>query len=106
MAEDTNAALLPSCHLCGEETIEAGESAMLSLRGEWHYSPTYDAPLFVLDPGIALVVMELPNGQLALVIDTDNSHRLQHSHEECMEHLVNEVFFEEEDHEFYEELED
>lgn len=92
--------LTPSCHLCGEEEIEPGEPTMACLRGEWRYSPTYDAPIFVLDPGIALTVVELPNRQLALVLDTENSQRLQHVHEECMDQLVNEIFYGSDDEDF------
>lgn len=91
--------LTPACALCGQHHIGTGDTAVICLQGTWHYSPTYEAPMFVLNPDVVMTIVELPNGQLALVTDVENSTHMQHMHDSCLDQLANEVFFDDEEDE-------
>jgi hypothetical protein len=84
--ESTPDTLTPECSLCGEEHIGMGTPALVIFRGQWFPSTEYDAPVFLLDPDTKLRILQLPNGQLALVPD-QLGHPTAHAHDECLEQL-------------------
>jgi hypothetical protein len=58
--------------------------------------------MFVLEPDVEVQVMQLANGQMAIVIDANLT---LHAHKECHEQVIEEVFgelrWQEEDEEDY-----
>lgn len=79
--------MTPGCALCGEPHVRIATEASIMLRGQWLPSTEYDTPVFLLDATSELVMLEMPNGQIALVPD-QLSGITQHAHMECLEHLV------------------
>lgn len=77
----------PGCNECGEH-VGINESGALILHGMWMLSPEHGLPVFVLDPDHELMLLQLPNGQLAIVTDTPNppatSGATHHYHEDCL----------------------
>lgn len=73
----------PHCYACHEQVGLTNDSAVI-LQGQWMYSTEYDMPIFVLDPDTKLVVIELPNQQLALVPDQEGCPTI-HVDKTCLE---------------------
>ncbi len=98
---DSADVLTPECFLCGEEHIGVTNDAVLILKGQHFPSTEFDVPVFLLDPDTKLRILELPNGQLALVADT-LGHPTKHAHQECLEMMADETYYDddEDDEEF------
>lgn len=58
----------PSCGRCDAQ-IGIGEEAYVSFPGAWGWSHEHDMEIFILDPDVQLAIVELGNGQLALLPD-------------------------------------
>jgi hypothetical protein len=80
----------PACDLCGQEHIGMRQKSELMLSGEWHIDMENDVPVFVLDKDIEMAVRQLPNGQLALVINVEGPVKALHT--ECYSELTNELY--------------
>ena len=79
----------PECRCCGDLHIGVAEDAFLCLRGQWMPSVEFAHPIFVFDPDTQVLVVELANGQLALITDVEG-HPTLHVHKECMEQIIRE----------------
>ena len=87
--EEPTTDMTPECLLCGEEHVGIAEDAILLLQGQWFQNIEFDVPVFLLDPDTKLRILEMPNGQLALVPDTLRGPS-QHAHKICLEQLAEE----------------
>ncbi len=73
----------PECLMCGTAAIPLMEDAYVLLRGAFLQSKEYDTPIFVLSPDTKMRIIELPNGQLALITDSFGGPT-RHSCTSCM----------------------
>lgn len=92
-ADERDAA--PRCTCCGglvEPMVgpyQMPDDAFVALKGQWMMLPQFSAPVFVIDPDTDPVIVDLPNGQKAIIVDDENTpHR--HMHAVCMDAMVNE----------------
>lgn len=88
-------AMTPSCKFCGEAHVGIHVSTFLMLRGTWVFSPPLGHEVFVLDPDIQVVPMELPNGQQAIAADMNRPEIIAAAHEDCIERILIDVGLEE-----------
>lgn len=78
----------PKCLNCGHQ-IGIQENSLTQLQGQWMYSEEYGTTVFVLDPDTELAVIQLNNGQLALIPDR-LGYPTVHTHRECFELMASE----------------
>lgn len=84
--------LTPRCTLCGN-TIDLLDDGFVNLRGQWMHlgQMGIDTPVFVLHPDSGMHVLQLANGQIAILPD-QNQFPTKHMHKECYEQLAQERF--------------
>lgn len=78
------------CILCGEASIDLEEEAYVALRGAFMQSTEFGVPIFVLDPDTKIRVIQLPNGQLALMTDTSEGPT-RHMCKECLHDIAESI---------------
>lgn len=85
----------PRCNACGNiiepmlGPYQMPDDAFVALKGQWMMLPQFSAPVFVIDPDTDPMIVNLPNGQTAILVDDTNTPH-QHLHTQCMELLVHE----------------
>lgn len=78
---------LPICTYC-EQPIHLLDDALCLLPGQWMPNRDMGNAMFILDPDVQVQIVQLANGQMALVTD---AHTAMHSHQECFDQIKNEV---------------
>lgn len=78
-----------ACDLCGDANIPVLHDAYCALRGAFMDSKDFSAPVFVLDPDTVLSLVELPNGQSAIITDRNmRKGPTKHFCAECLQALA------------------
>lgn len=91
LGDDPSVYETAECALCGQAPIHTEEDAYCCLRGMFMRSREYDAPIFVLDPDTKIRVIQLANGQLALVTDVFDEGPTKHIQAECLHETIKEL---------------
>lgn len=78
---------LPMCTYC-DQPIHLLDDALCLIPGQWMPNRDMGNAMFVLEPDVQVQIVQLPNGQMALVTD---AHSAMHSHQECYEQIKQEV---------------
>lgn len=81
--------MTPSCALCEEPHLGVHKECMITLRGQFVFNPEQGMTMFVVDPAAAVTALELPTGQLGIILDQSPEAAAIHS--ECYQQLLSEV---------------
>lgn len=81
----------PLCEICGEPIGMFPSNGVLSMSGQWMPSTEFGCAIFVLDPKTDLQVVQLPNGQLAVIPGHQKPNI--HSHHSCFDAMMDEYLY-------------
>jgi hypothetical protein len=81
--------MTPNCALCMEPHIGVHKECTITLRGQFVFNPEQGMTMFVVDPAAAVTALELPTGQLGIILD--QSPEAAAIHNECYQTLLTEV---------------
>lgn len=89
----------PVCCYC-QQSVDLLDDAICVIPGQWMPNRDVGEAMFVLEPDVQVQVMQLANGQMALMIGAELT---MHAHQECHDQVRAEVlgdfgFMEEEDY--------
>lgn len=79
------------CCLCGACPINTEEDAYVMLRGMYMRSTEHEVPVFVLDPDTKVRIIQLANGQMALITDAYGTGPTKHAQVECVHSLIQQM---------------
>lgn len=95
--------MTPECDICGEVHVGINTECTLLLQGSYVPNTDYGTSMFVLDPDVKIDILQLPNGQLGLLVD--RSKVTAGAHTECLDQMRRELFEDEFEEEEIEEAE-
>lgn len=81
--------MTPGCELCQEPHIGVHKECTILLKGQFVFNPEQGMTMFVVDPAASVTALELPTGQLGIILD--QSPEAQAIHNECYQTLLTEV---------------
>jgi len=81
--------MTPGCELCQEPHIGVHKECTIVLRGQFVFNPEQGMTMFVVDPAAGVTALELPTGQLGIILDPCPEANAIHN--ECFHTLLTEV---------------